>query len=84
MNEWLDGSGAKTGRIAVDPSAAQSHIGIGIVTFVGFDPATGILRFAHSWGEEWGDKGFGTMSIETAKALVEQQRIWAIEAGAAN
>ncbi len=79
---WTTETVAKSGRIAVDPSREIEADVIGVVTFVGFDPATRLLRFANTWGESWGDKGFGTMSIDTARRLADAQSIWAVDATA--
>ena len=53
---------------------------LGAIVIVGFDPATRMLRFAHSWGEQWGDRGFGTMSLQTAQLLIDLNNTWAVEA----
>jgi hypothetical protein len=47
------------------------------ILIVGVD-ATG-YRFANSWGWNWGDHGFGSMSGETAKAVLLEDQLWAIE-----
>jgi ribosomal protein S18 acetylase RimI-like enzyme len=45
------------GRIA-EPSGREPT-GNHTVLIVGYDNATGMLRFASSWGTDWGDRGFG-------------------------
>jgi C1A family cysteine protease len=52
------------------------------VVIVGFDPATRLLRFANTWGDQWGDHGFGTMSLETAQLLIDMSNTWAVEVAA--
>jgi hypothetical protein len=37
------------------------------------------FRFANTWGREWGDEGFGTISTATAKILVDESSLWAVE-----
>ena len=79
---WTAEAVAKSGRIAAGSSREIEADVFGVVTFVGFDPATRLLRFANTWGKGWGDKGFGTMSIDTARTLVEAQAMWAVDATA--
>lgn len=76
--EWDTKDAIKTGRIEI---TKETHlVGLSAVTFVGFNPSTKELRFANTWGETWGDKGFGTMTITTAHSLVDAESMWAVEA----
>jgi hypothetical protein len=36
-------------------------------------------RFANLWGTAWADRGFGMMSEATARVLIDQKQMWAIE-----
>jgi C1A family cysteine protease len=40
----------------------------------------GTLRFANSWGPEWGDHGFGSMSMDVAEKMIDSSQMWAVEA----
>lgn len=42
------------------------QIGGHAVAIVGYNDAVDILKFKNSWGETWGDKGYGYMSYQTA------------------
>ena len=77
--EWSNDVAMNTGRIILGSSGTR-EVPRGAVAFVGFDPSAGVLRFAHSWGEGWGDKGFGTMSLATARDVVIASMMWAVEA----
>jgi hypothetical protein len=72
----------KTGRIVATAPRNTSQDGRGAVVIVGFDPATRLLRFANTWGDQWGDHGFGTMSLETAQLLIDMSNTWAVEVAA--
>jgi hypothetical protein len=80
-DDWYAESATKTGVITANKSETSHLAGIGAITFVGFDPATGVFRFANSWGPKWGQEGFGTMSMETAKILIDPKNMWAIYPG---
>jgi hypothetical protein len=69
----------KTGRVVVTAPRDTKQDGTGAVVIVGFDPATRMLRFANTWGDQWGDRGFGTMSLASAKLLVDLGNTWAVE-----
>jgi len=81
--EWMSENATKTGRISIDASKPKPMLGLGAVVIVGFDPHTGLFRFANSWGKAWGDQGFGTMSMKTAESLADAGGTWAVEAAAA-
>jgi GNAT superfamily N-acetyltransferase len=56
-NSWAaspDGQIAEAG----EHESSGSHS----VYFVGYDDATARLSFANSWGTEWGDRGYGSLS----------------------
>ena len=75
---WLKPEIRKTGRVEIvaNPHPEASHF----VAFVGFDPMNGTLRFANSWGPEWGDHGFGSMSMDVAEKMIDSSQMWAVEA----
>ena len=78
--EWDTEEAMKTGRIQIAAGEKNRRIdGLAAITIVGFDPASGLLRFANGWGKDWGDKGFGTMNMDTAKAVIEPSSLWAME-----
>jgi hypothetical protein len=75
---WYRPEIRKTGRVEIvaNPNPDASHF----VAFVGFDPMSGTLRFANSWGSEWGDHGFGSMSMDVAEKMIDTSQVWAVEA----
>jgi PASTA domain/Papain family cysteine protease len=75
---WLKPEIKKTGRVEIvaNPNPEASHF----VAFVDFDPMSGTLRFANSWGPEWGDHGFGSMSTDVAEKMIDTSQMWAVDA----
>lgn len=73
---WVKPEVQKTGRVKIveAPNPEASHV----VAFIGFDPMTATLRFANSWGVEWGDHGFGSMSMDVAEKMVDANQMWAV------
>jgi GNAT superfamily N-acetyltransferase len=45
-----------------DPLPDDEIIGSHAVTFLGYDDHTRKIKFVNSWGQGWGDEGFGTLS----------------------
>lgn len=58
-DSWWSDQAYETGWIAVAEDAAV--MGGHAVVIVGFDGQRNALKFANSWGPEWGDSGFGYM-----------------------
>lgn len=54
---------AKTGIINF-PSPTEQIVGGHAVLFVGHDDSKKLLMFQNSWGEGWGDKGFGYLPYQ--------------------
>lgn len=48
----------KTGIVPM-PDFYEPPIGAHAITLVGYDDTTERLKFANSWGVDWGDKGYG-------------------------
>jgi|KBSSwiStaDraftv2_1062776.scaffolds.fasta_scaffold291300_2 hypothetical protein len=72
---WATDEAYKTGVIR--PSPQDKDIGASVIAIVRFDPADGSIGFAHSWGVEWGNNGFGVLSAADAKKALHE--LWAIE-----
>jgi hypothetical protein len=72
-NGWLEGT---LGKIRV-PAPAQVPNGLHCITIVARTEQG--YRFANSWGAAWGDRGFGEMTEAAARAIVQQNDMWAIE-----
>jgi thermolysin metallopeptidase-like protein len=77
-SNWYGGDSAKPGLLRA-PEPDEPLLGSVLLTIVGFDEADGSIRFAHSWGDGWGDRGFGSMERETAEAIFAGGLMWAIE-----
>ncbi|OMF31940.1 C1 family peptidase [Paenibacillus peoriae] len=57
MNDWLI-KVSKTGRIPMPDNIESLQLGHAICV-IGYDDNTQVFKFQNSWGEHWGDKGFG-------------------------
>jgi hypothetical protein len=64
---WLTGEVLATGRIAAD---FDTWVGGHGVTIVGYDPVSGEITFANSWGPGWGRGGFGTLTREVVEKVL--------------
>jgi hypothetical protein len=53
----------RTGRITM-PAKDDIVVGGHAVVIVGYDDATKSMKFANSWGDKWGDHGFGYLPYE--------------------
>jgi hypothetical protein len=73
---WLS---SKTGEILV-PSEDDRLEGHWTITVVKYDLTDGSLVFAQHWGEEWGNRGFGSMSKEAVQAYLLTGSLWAVRA----
>ncbi|HZH76780.1 MAG TPA: TIR domain-containing protein [Archangium sp.] len=84
MPQWQEGAAPETGRIEAESADTSKALGDSVIVFVGFDPKDGgVLRFANCWSKGWGDNGFGTMSVATARLLVYPDSMWAVDATSA-
>jgi C1A family cysteine protease len=72
---WTTDKAAKSGQISV--TGKEKFLGDYVVVIVGFDPADSSIKFANSWGVNWGENGFGKMSAESARRALKE--MWAIE-----
>ena len=76
---WYSDTTAREGIVpAIDP-AGEPMLGAMATTIVGMNEATRTLMFAHTWGESWGLRGFGEMSVDAAIALLVEQEMWAVD-----
>lgn len=75
---WMTELVAKTGVIGL-PKPDDQSLGAVAVTIVDVDEAARALRFAHTWGPSWGDRGFGTMSFDAAEKMLGFDRMWSVE-----
>jgi hypothetical protein len=48
------------------PSVGDLFVDLHCVSLHEYNPTTATFRFKNNWGEYWGDRGFGTMSMEYA------------------
>ncbi len=59
-----------------DPEPHEQAVGGHAVCAVGYDDKTGLVKFRNSWGENWGDNGYGYISYNyLSKNLIDS---WAI------
>jgi GNAT superfamily N-acetyltransferase len=65
FRQWFNAVG---GKIQM-PAAGDENSGNHMVVLLGFDEDSSSLCFANSWGKEWGDKGYGTLSYEYFEAF---------------
>lgn len=72
---WLQNS---TGVIDA-PSKEDREVGGHAITIVGFNGRDGSLKFANSWGTQWGQKGFGVLTEAGARIYLIPGEIWAVE-----
>lgn len=74
---FMDSDTIKSGKIKIPHKEYDSHIGMIACTIVGYieKQQQFILRF--SLGNSWGDKGYGYISYEYAKLLIND--MWIIE-----
>lgn len=77
-NTWTSKAVASTGLVG-PPAAGDRPIGNIAVTIVDVDPAARLLRFAHTWGPSWGDRGFGSITFDTAQQLLVFDQMWSVQ-----
>ena len=65
-SEWYDPPDGIVPQPAADAVVRGSHA----VPLTGFDRTTGRFTFPNSWGEEWGDKGWGSINREFFDARI--------------
>lgn len=66
---------AKTGALPL-PLLGDAAIGGHAVLIVGYDDLTDTLTFRNSWGEAWGDKGYGTLPQRYASKAGLMGDVW--------
>jgi C1A family cysteine protease len=54
---------AKSGLIPF-PTKKEPIIGAHAIVIVGYDDEKHMFKFVNSWGNKWGDKGFGYLSYD--------------------
>jgi hypothetical protein len=71
-DKWRD---APSGGI---PAPAPDDVSLGnhTVLLVGYDDSRAEFKFQNSWGEDWGDGGFGTVGYETFEATCWEAWVW--------
>ena len=62
--EWFESSyRAPNGTISL-PVRGEKSIGLHCIAVEGYDPTAETFRFWNSWGAAWGERGYGTISLE--------------------
>lgn len=59
--DWADASG---GEIPMPATGRPNVVGRHCVLLTGYDDSSARVRFQNSWGEGWGDRGFGSVSYD--------------------
>ena len=54
---------AKTGIVQL-PEKTEKMLGGHAIVIVGYDQEKHLFIFRNSWGEDWGDKGYGYLPFE--------------------
>jgi hypothetical protein len=72
---WFTPEARKTGVIRLGDN--KEILGDFVVVIVAFDSADSSVKFANSWGVNWGPNGFGSMSAKVARSAVVA--MWAVE-----
>ena len=52
---------AKTGAVPWPQAFADKILGAHFIVLTGYDDLLDVFRFRNSWGEDWGDGGYGTL-----------------------
>ena len=71
---WETSPTTQTGVITYAP---HTDLGGTAIVIVAFDPSDRSIKFANSWGVNWGENSFGTMSAEVASHVLGDT--WALE-----
>jgi len=72
---WMSDEAAKTGITKVTDN--EKLVGGHAIVIVGFNPDDSQIKFANSWGVNWGVNGFGSMSAQSARRALKE--MWAID-----
>jgi hypothetical protein len=72
---WMLSPTTETGVIT--HSAKDREVGGTAIVIVAFDTADRSIKFANSWGVDWGANGFGTMTAKVASHVLGD--MWSIE-----
>jgi C1A family cysteine protease len=67
---------AKTGLVPM-PTRSDNLEGGHAVMGVGYDDAAGLLKFRNSWGEAWGDDGYGYLPYDYISDPMLSSDFWA-------
>lgn len=60
-------------------STKGSLMGLHAVVLTDYDTGSLSFRFANSWGVQWGEGGFGRLSLNAARELLSKENLWAVE-----
>ena len=52
--------------------------GLHSILLTGFAPGQQRYRFLNNWGVDWGDGGFGSMTLDVARRLLDPEQLWSV------
>lgn len=77
-SEWGSDLATRTGQVRPAGPDEKTR-GAGVITIVGYDPATRRFKFANNWGAGWGDEGFGYLDASDARAVLQLDTgLWSV------
>jgi len=63
---WFTDKASKTGVIAM-PKKSDQYQGGHAICIVGYDDIKKLFKFKNSWGDDWGDSGYGYLAYDYMK-----------------
>jgi hypothetical protein len=81
VESWEAKIVTRTGQVMMPPTDAMSA-GLTTILLVGYDVDRRRFRFLNTWGQDWGDHGFGTLELDVARRIVHPGHLWSVELSA--
>jgi hypothetical protein len=75
---WFETPCSETGEIPMPPhDSPMTGLTTGLLT--GYQPNHRRFRFMATWGTDWGDTGFGSLTVDVARRVVQPDDLWSVE-----